>query len=227
MAKKTPAKNIQVQTIPVNTLKPFEGNPRTITRNMLNRLAQSIEEEGFLQPLVIDEQNRVIGGHQRLRAAKKIKMKEVPCIVVDLKGDEQRAKLLNLRLNKIQGEFDYDVLYQFLADIDVSSIADAGFDADEIEEITKMMEEADAAITEQAEEQVEKAKISFEADVSKSKCDFKIGSFRCKVPIKFYDEFNLIFDTLLNRQVVTDEVTFVRFVIGAAKTRMKQTLNKA
>lgn len=215
-----------VVKLPVRQLTEFAGNPRTMTRMMLSRLIQSIQDEGFLLPLVVDEQSRVIGGHQRLRAAKKLRMKEVPCIIVDLKGDEQRAKLLNLRLNKIQGEFDYDILYQFLADVDVNLIADAGFDPDEIEEITKMMDDADAALQEQVEEHVEKAQIQFEADTSKSKCDFKIGSFRTKVPVKYYDEFVMMFDTLLHRHVVTDEENFVRFCMQATKAKMQRVLDK-
>lgn len=212
--------------VALKDLTPFEGNPRTITRDMMNKLCQSIEEEGFIQPVVIDEKNRVLGGWQRTRAAKKLKMREVPVIRVDCKGDEQRAKILNLRLNKIHGEFDYEALYKFLEDIDVSLIGNAGFDAEEIEEITKMLNEADQELAENAEETIERAKVSFEADASKSRCDFKFGSFRTKVSIKQYDAFSQLFDELLSKKIITDEASFVAWAIGATKIRMRRTLNK-
>lgn len=212
--------------VSIKELKPFEGNPRTITREMMNKLCQSIEEEGFLQPIVCDENFRVLGGWQRLRAAKKLKLKEVPVIQVDCGGDEQRAKVINLRLNKIHGEFDYEALYKFLEDVDVNIIGSAGFDAEEIDEIMKALNEADQDLQESAEESVERAKVSFEADASKSRCDFKFGSFRTKVAIKNYDRFNQVFDTLLSQKVVQDEASFVAWVVGAAVARMKRQLNK-
>ena len=101
--------------IAVKKLQLFDNNPRTITRATLAKLAKSIEEEGFIQPIVVDEQNRIIAGEQRVKAAKKLKMKAVPFVRVDLQGDDQRARVLNLRLNKIQGEFDFEKLYEFIA----------------------------------------------------------------------------------------------------------------
>jgi hypothetical protein len=67
-------------------------------------LKDSLKEFGFVEPLVANKDNQVIGGHQRLRAAIELEMKQVPVVYVDLPPDKE--KLLNLALNRIKGRWD-------------------------------------------------------------------------------------------------------------------------
>lgn len=212
----------ETQLRAIGKLKPFDQNPRTITRQMFEKLCQSIKESGFVEPLVIDETDRVLGGHQRLRAAKKLGLKQVPCCVVNLKGDEGKAKLLNLRLNRIQGEFDYEILFKFLNDVDASVIEQAGFDSDEVEEIARMMQEADSAVEQAMEENTERTRVAFEAVEAKGQTPFKFGSFRAHVSNEYYDKFNVIYDTLFNKSIVKSEAQFVKFVVKATLLRMRK-----
>lgn len=212
-AEKRLRKLFPMKIVRLSELKPYENNPRTISRKMFEKLCKSITEEGFVQPLVIDENNRVIGGHQRMRAAKKCGLKEVPCRVVDLKGDEKKAKRLNLRLNKISGEFDYDKLFGFLDGVDKDLLDDVGFDKDEIEEILTVFTEANSEIEDRANESAIKKSISFEATVASDLVNVKIGSFKAKLPVKDYDRFNKLFEWLLAKKKISNEREFVAWMI--------------
>ena len=66
----------------VEELIPYINNPRN-NENAVDKVASSISEFGFKNPIVIDKNNIVINGHTRLLASKKLGLKEVPCIVAD------------------------------------------------------------------------------------------------------------------------------------------------
>lgn len=72
----------------VSDINPYAKNPR---RNdvAVDAVAESIKEFGFLNPIIIDNKNEVVAGHTRLKAAKKIGLKKVPCILADELNDEQ------------------------------------------------------------------------------------------------------------------------------------------
>ena len=82
-------------------VKDLKGNPRNPRKNddAVETVAKSIEEYGFRNPLIVDENNVVWCGNTRLKASKKLGLEEVPCIVVnDL--DEQKMTELALLDNK-------------------------------------------------------------------------------------------------------------------------------
>lgn len=66
----------------VDELIPYINNARTHNDEQVSQICASINEYGFTNPILIDENNSIIAGHGRLLAAKKLKMKEVPCIVL-------------------------------------------------------------------------------------------------------------------------------------------------
>ena len=68
------------------------------------KIKRSIEEFGFVSPLVVNKDMTVIGGHQRLKVLIEMGYKEVECIVVDLEKTKEKA--LNIALNQIRGEWD-------------------------------------------------------------------------------------------------------------------------
>lgn len=67
---------------PVNELMAYENNPR-INDRAVEPVAKSIKEFGFKVPILLDKDNVIIAGHTRLKAAKELGMKEVPCIMCD------------------------------------------------------------------------------------------------------------------------------------------------
>src|SRR3978361_572178 len=70
-------------------LKPRARNPRTHSKKQLKQLAESIKEFGFVNPVLVDAQNRIIAGHGRVEAAKLIGMSEVPTLRVDHLSETQ------------------------------------------------------------------------------------------------------------------------------------------
>lgn len=108
---------------PINEIIPYEKNPR-INDNAVPAVMKSIEEFGFKVPIVIDKNGTIVTGHTRLKAAKKLGMKTVPCIVADDLTPEQ-IKAFRLADNKVAeaAEWDMELLNEELdgiVDIDVS-----------------------------------------------------------------------------------------------------------
>ena len=83
----------------VEELIPYENNPRN-NDAAVPMVAESIKEFGFKVPIIIDKDNVIIAGHTRLKAAKMLGLKEVPCILADDLTDEQ-AKAFRLADNKV------------------------------------------------------------------------------------------------------------------------------
>lgn len=129
-------------------------NPRAISTRMMTALENSIEEFGMLLPIVVNTRtNRVVGGHQRLKAAREKSLPTVPVHLIDL--DEYDEKRLNLALNKIEGKWDFQVLEEMLTELSKSdAIALSGFSEADLVEI---MSDADSgSFNETFEEFVER-----------------------------------------------------------------------
>ena len=123
---------MEIVKVKIDDLKPSEYNPRQIDNDELEKLRVSIKEFGMVEPLVVNKDLTVIGGHQRLKAAKMIGWTEMPCIIVDL--DKRREKLLNLALNRITGSWDESKLSNLIREIrDYPDIKLSGLSDQEIE----------------------------------------------------------------------------------------------
>lgn len=123
-----------VQEIKVTELNAAPYNPRVSLEPGMpewEKIKHSIEEFGNVEPIVWNKRTgNVVGGHQRLSVLKSMGYEEVPCSVVDL--DENEEKLLNLALNKIKGQWDYDKLEDILRGFDYEVATASGFSAEEI-----------------------------------------------------------------------------------------------
>jgi len=85
-------------------------NPRQITHEQGKHLKSSLQKFGQCQPLVINTDNLMIGGHQRLKYLKQLGYKEVEVYVPDRTLEPIEVKELNIRLNKNIGDWDWDML---------------------------------------------------------------------------------------------------------------------
>ena len=108
---------MKIIEIPIDKIIPYENNPRR-NEAAVEYVANSIKEFGFRIPIVLDKNNVIVCGHTRLKAAKTIGMKTVPCVIADDLSDEQ-VKAYRLADNKTQelSEWDYIKVYEELADI--------------------------------------------------------------------------------------------------------------
>lgn len=101
---------MNIQQVKIEKVKPYDKNPRK-NKAAVDYVANSIKEFGFQQPIVVDKDMVVIAGHTRLKAAKKLKIKEVPVVVADNLTKEQ-VKAYRLADNKTaeKAEWDFDLL---------------------------------------------------------------------------------------------------------------------
>lgn len=119
---------MDIQIKQLTEIKPYERNPRK-NDEAVKYVAESIKNFGFKVPIVIDKDGIIVAGHTRYKAAKKLNMTEVPCIVADDLTDEQ-IKAFRLADNKVaeKAEWDFDLLdieLDGILDIDMESL---GFD---------------------------------------------------------------------------------------------------
>lgn len=127
---------MNIQKIKTELLNPSAYNPRKDLKpgdKEYQKLKRSIEEFGYVEPVIWNEQTgNIVGGHQRFKILLDLGHTEIDCVVVEL--DPQREKALNVALNKIQGDWDETKLAELMADLDASAfdVELTGFDADEI-----------------------------------------------------------------------------------------------
>ena len=91
----------------LGTISPYEKNPRK-NDDAVEYVANSIREFGFKVPIVIDKDGVIVAGHTRYKAAKKLKMENVPCIIADDLTDEQ-IKAFRLADNKTAEFAEWDI----------------------------------------------------------------------------------------------------------------------
>lgn len=119
---------MQVKTVSIDQIKPYENNPRN-NDDAVDAVANSIKEFGWQQPIVVDNGGVIIAGHTRYKAAKQLKLKEVPIVVADNLTEEQ-VNAYRLADNK-SGElatWDDDELQEELDKILDIDMTDFGFD---------------------------------------------------------------------------------------------------
>ena len=123
---------MEIENISVGLLIPYDNNPR-LNDGAVDGVAASIREFGFKVPLVIDQNNVIVCGHTRLKAALKLGLESVPCIRADDLSDEQ-IKAFRLADNKVSeaAEWDLDKLSVELAEIDGIEMEQFGFEDIEI-----------------------------------------------------------------------------------------------
>lgn len=130
MTNVTPKKD----TVTIKTLKKAKYNPRKISKKELQKLTESIKKYGLVQPIVVNKDYTIIGGHQRVEACRQLGITEVDVYILDL--PEEDEKILNLALNKISGEWDESVLHDLLNDLaEKNKLALTGFNTKELEKL--------------------------------------------------------------------------------------------
>lgn len=133
---------IRIEMRSVSELTPYAKNPRN-NEPAVDAVAASIREFGFKVPIILDKDGVIVAGHTRLKAAKKLGLKEVPCLIADDLTPEQ-IKAFRLEDNKVAelAEWDMDALNEELealtADFDMS---DFGFELEEFEQEPEVVED--------------------------------------------------------------------------------------
>jgi DNA modification methylase len=80
---------MQIKLAEISNIKPYENNPRKLSEQAIEKVAMSLKEYGFRQPIVVDKEMVIVAGHTRFRASKKLGLKQVPISVIDNLSEEQ------------------------------------------------------------------------------------------------------------------------------------------
>ena len=140
---KTKTAEIQIEQIPIDELRPDPANPRRISDEELEALTRSLREFGLIDPIIARREDKtVIGGHQRLLAARRLGYKTVPVVFADL--SQEQARLLNIALNKISGSFDQELLTRLLSELSQTPEIDLNLSGFGEEELKKLLKSLDA-----------------------------------------------------------------------------------
>ena len=126
---------MRIDTWPIDRVRPYDANPRTISAAAIAKVAASLTAFGWRQPLVVDADGVLIVGHTRLAAAQQLGLTEVPVHVADtLTADQVRAYRLADNRTHDEATWDEDLLAAELAKVtEVDLIAVTGFDTAELD----------------------------------------------------------------------------------------------
>ena len=114
---------MNVETVKISELISPEYNPRHITPEAMESLKQSINEFGYIDPIIVNKHNNhIVGGNQRYECLKALGYDEIDCIFID-EPDINREKALNIRLNNNSGDWDIGKLDTIFQDLELT-----GFD---------------------------------------------------------------------------------------------------
>jgi ParB-like chromosome segregation protein Spo0J len=125
---------MEIKKVKLTDIKLSDYNPRSISKDAYERLKTNIKEFGFIQPIILNKNLTIIGGTQRLKALEELGFIETDAVILDL--NKEKEKILNIALNKISGEFDYEKLDKLLTSINKKEIELTGFTPQEIKELT-------------------------------------------------------------------------------------------
>ena len=133
---------MEFKKLQISDLKPASYNPRKELKpgdKEYEKIKNSITEFGYVDPVIVNDDMTVIGGHQRLNVLKDLGYKEIDCVVISI--DKTKEKALNIALNKITGEWNQELLADLIKDLQDSDfdVAFTGFEPPEIEQLFKSL----------------------------------------------------------------------------------------
>lgn len=105
----------------LNEVIPYAGNAKKHDKKQIANVAESIRQYGFVQPVVVDRDGVIVIGHCRVLAAKKLGLKEVPCVCVDDLTPEQVNALRLVDNKSNESEWDFDLLADELPGLDLTA----------------------------------------------------------------------------------------------------------
>jgi len=129
---------MEFKKLKITELVPASYNPRKKLKlgdPEFEKIKNSIIEFGYVDPVIVNRDLTVIGGHQRLSVLKELGHEQIDCVVIDI--DKTREKALNLALNKISGEWNKELLADLIKELQGLDYDTGftGFDPPEIEQL--------------------------------------------------------------------------------------------
>ncbi|HEP1805939.1 TPA: DNA modification methylase [Streptococcus suis] len=137
---------MEIREIRLSELHPASYNPRKKLKKgdkEYEKIKQSLLKFGYVDPIIVNKDLTVIGGHQRLTVLKDLDYETAKCVIVDLSKEDEKA--LNIALNKITGQWDDQLLADLLLDLQESdfNLDLTGFEPPEIDDILSNVHDKD------------------------------------------------------------------------------------
>ena len=160
---------MEIKELPLKELKPAAYNPRKKLKKgdkEYEKIKQSLLKFGYVDPIIVNEDLTVIGGHQRLTVLKDLDYETAKCVIVDLPKEDEKA--LNIALNKITGQWDEALLADLLLDLQESdfNLDLTGFELPEIDDILSNVHDKELFEDEfDVEEELKKPTLSRHGDI--------------------------------------------------------------
>lgn len=160
---------MDIKELPLKELKPAAYNPRKKLKKgdkEYEKIKQSLLKFGYVDPIIVNEDLTVIGGHQRLTVLKDLDYETAKCVIVDLPKEDEKA--LNIALNKITGQWDEALLADLLLDLQESdfNLDLTGFEPPEIDDILSNIHDKELSEDEfDVEEELKKPTVTRRGDI--------------------------------------------------------------
>ena len=129
---------MKIESADINTIKPYENNPRKLKDSAIDKVAMSLKEYGFRQPIVVDKDRIIVVGHTRYRASKKLGFKEVPITIADNLTPEQiNAYRIADNRTAEESEWDSELLKMEIKDLEAKDfkLDLLGFNEDQLNDM--------------------------------------------------------------------------------------------
>ena len=160
---------MEIKELSLKELKPAAYNPRKKLKKgdkEYEKIKQSLLKFGYVDPIIVNNDMTVIGGHQRLTVLKDLHYETAKCVIVDLPKEDEKA--LNIALNKITGQWDDALLADLLLDLQESdfNLDLTGFEPPEIDDILSNVHDKELSEDEfDVEEELKKPTLSRHGDI--------------------------------------------------------------
>ena len=191
---------MKIEIANIDTIKPYENNPRKLSETAIEKVAMSLKEYGFRQPIVVDKDRIIVVGHTRYRASKKLGFKEVPITIADNLTPEQiNAYRIADNRTAEESEWDSELLKMEIKDLEAKDfkLDLLGFNEDQLND---MLFEEKQGLTD--EDEVPEAP---EEPISKLGDIWKLGNHRVMCgDSTFIDNIDLVIKKEKIDMVFTD-----------------------
>lgn len=160
---------MEIKELSLKELKPAAYNPRKKLKKgdkEYEKIKQSLLKFGYVDPIIVNKDMTVIGGHQRLTVLKDLDYETAKCVIVNLPKEDEKA--LNIALNKITGQWDEALLVDLLLDLQESdfNLDLTGFEPPEIDDILSNVHDKKLSEDEfDVEEELKKPTVSRHGDI--------------------------------------------------------------
>ena len=129
---------MQIKLAEISNIKPYENNPRKLSEQAIKKVAMSLKEYGFRQPIVVDKNMVIVAGHTRYRASKKLGLKQVPISVIYNLSEEQiNAYRIADNRTAEESEWDNELLKMEIKELEAKDfkLDLLGFNEDQLNDI--------------------------------------------------------------------------------------------